>query len=257
MKVLTRNVLVGCCIILLLTCNENNTNIDNVSKPKTSVKSVSKNHASANISLFTLLPPEETGIHFVNQLQSSEDFNIMTYEYAYNGSGVAIGDINNDGLPDIYMAGNFMANKLFLNKGNLKFQDITATSGIASQGYTSGVSMADVNGDGLLDIYVCRTSTLPEAFRQNKLYINNGDLTFTERANEYKVASIAFSTQAYFLDYDHDNDLDMYLLNHRFDFKNAQHVKLERDPKTKQLRLAKPKIHPLVTDRLFRNENGK
>lgn len=207
--------------------------------------------------LFTLLQAEQTGLNFNNQLSSDKVFNIFTYEYAYNGGGVAVGDINNDGLPDVYFTGNLVADKLFINKGNMQFEDISVQAGITSEGYSSGVSMADVNGDGLLDIYVCRTSKFADQFRKNLLFINNGDLTFQERGEAYNIASIAFSSQAYFFDYDKDNDLDMYLVNHRFDLDKAQSVKLEEDPVTKKLSLIKPEIHPLVTDRLFRNDNGK
>lgn len=165
--------------------------------------------------LFQILPPEETGIYFNNEITETEKFNIIEYLYFYNGGGVAVGDINNDGLPDLYFSGNQLPNKLYLNKGNLIFEDITENAGVASIGeWKTGVTMVDINGDGLLDIYVCRLGNFKEIEGRNELYINNGDLTFTESAEEYGLAFRGFSTQAAFFDYDGDGDLDMYLLNH-------------------------------------------
>src|SRR5688572_25191664 len=136
--------------------------------------------------LFTSLPASYTGIDFQNTLNSNKDFNIYTYRNFYNGGGVAIGDINNDGLPDIFFTANMLSNKLYLNKGNFVFEDITEKAGIGKKGkWSTGVSMADVNGDGLLDIYVCNSGDVKGEFRQNELYINNGNLNFTEKAHEY------------------------------------------------------------------------
>ncbi|HYC87274.1 MAG TPA: VCBS repeat-containing protein [Chryseosolibacter sp.] len=165
--------------------------------------------------LFTALTSEETGIVFRNENREDENANILTYEYFYNGGGVAIGDINNDSLPDIYLTSNQGENRLYLNRGNLRFQDITASAGVrAASGWKTGVAMADVNADGFLDIYVCRSGNLHPLLRQNSLYINNGNLTFTDRAAEFGLNDDSFSTQASFLDYDNDGDLDMFLLNH-------------------------------------------
>ncbi len=167
-----------------------------------------------NNQLFELIPSGDSGITFENKLEYNEQLNAYTYRNFYNGAGVAIGDINNDGLEDIYLAGNLVDNKLYLNKGNLQFEDITAKAGVASAGvWSSGVSMADVNGDGLIDIYVCKSGPLEGENRYNELFINNGDLTFTERAKEFGVADIGLSNHAAFFDYDKDGDLDMYLLN--------------------------------------------
>jgi enediyne biosynthesis protein E4 len=165
--------------------------------------------------LFTLLSETETGIGFSNDLVSSDEMNILEYLYFYNGGGVAVGDINNDGLVDIYFTSNQGENKLYLNKGNFEFEDITVQSGTTGDGgWSTGVTMADVNGDGLLDIYVCQVGDYKGLEGKNKLYINNGDLTFTESGAEYGVDFSGFSTHALFFDYDNDGDLDLYLLNH-------------------------------------------
>jgi enediyne biosynthesis protein E4 len=165
--------------------------------------------------LFESIDPLKSGITFSNDLDENEDFNIIEYLYFYNGGGVAVGDINNDGLVDIYFSANQLPNRLYLNKGNLEFEDITELAGLSSPGaWKTGVSMVDINGDGLLDIYVCRLGNYKGIEGKNELYINNGDLTFTERAEEYGLDFKGFSTQAAFFDYDGDGDLDMYLLNH-------------------------------------------
>jgi enediyne biosynthesis protein E4 len=165
--------------------------------------------------LFQSIDPLKSGISFSNDLNEDEDFNIIEYLYFYNGGGVAVGDINNDGLIDIYFSANQLPNKLYLNKGNMQFEDITDQSGLASLGgWKTGVSMVDINGDGLLDIYLCRLGNYKGIDGKNELYINNGDLTFTESAQEYGLDFKGFSTHVAFFDYDGDGDLDMYLLNH-------------------------------------------
>ncbi|MCE2895222.1 MAG: VCBS repeat-containing protein [Flammeovirgaceae bacterium] len=164
-----------------------------------------------------MLPADSTGIVFSNQLSFSEKFNIYTYRNFYNGGGVGIADINNDGLVDIYFTANQLPNKLFLNKGNFKFEDITTKAGVAgTKAWSTGVSMADVNGDGFIDIYVCNSGDVKGDNKQNELFINNGDLTFTDRAKEYGVADEGFSTHAVFFDYDKDGDLDLYILNNSY-----------------------------------------
>jgi len=160
------------------------------------------------------LDPERTGIDFVNALLFNKEFNIYTYRNFYNGGGVALGDINNDGLIDVYLSSNLSANKLFLNKGDFKFEDITAKSGVAgTRAWSTGVSMADVNGDGWIDIYVCNSGDIKGDNKQNELFINNGDLTFTEKAEAFKIADRGFTTHAAFFDYDKDGDLDLFILN--------------------------------------------
>ena len=130
------------------------------------------------------VPNKETGINFANVVKESPTLNIISYEYFYNGGGVGLGDFNNDGLIDIYFSGNLQPGKLYLNKGNFKFEDITSKAGVGGKrGWKTGVSIADVNGDGLLDIYLCYSGPLDREQRTNQLFINNGDLTFTEKLN--------------------------------------------------------------------------
>ncbi|MBN3583876.1 VCBS repeat-containing protein [Algoriphagus aestuarii] len=167
-----------------------------------------------NNPLFQLLSEEDTGISFRNDLTYTEKVNPYTFRNFYNGAGVALGDINNDGLTDIFLAGNQTSNRLYLNLGNLKFKDITDQAGLNSSGYwTTGVSMADVNGDGLLDIYICKSGPPGGEKRHNELFINNHDLTFSEKSEEYGVAEKGLSQHAVFFDFDKDGDLDMYLLS--------------------------------------------
>jgi hypothetical protein len=164
--------------------------------------------------LFKLMPSDSTGINFINTIVNQKDFNIFRYRNFYNGGGVAIGDINNDGLSDIYLTANMGENKLYLNKGNFKFEDITLSAGVVgNKPWSTGVVMADVNADGLLDIYVSNAGNLEGNNHDNDLYINNGDLTFTEKAAQYNLAKSGFSTHATFFDYDKDGDLDVYILN--------------------------------------------
>lgn len=167
--------------------------------------------------LFTLMPASYTHADFNNKLdyetQLKKKFNVYTFRNFYNGGGVALGDINNDGLIDIFMTSNMGTNKLYLNKGNLKFEDISKSAGIEGKGWSTGVSFADVNGDGLVDIYVCKSGNDEGSMTHNELYINNGDLTFTEKAKEYGIdESTGNSTEGVFFDYDKDGDLDLFLL---------------------------------------------
>lgn len=199
--------------------------------------------------VFTLLSSEQTGINFNNISVENEQINILTYEYMYNGGGVAAGDINNDGLKDIYFTSNNLENKLYLNKGNFKFEDITDKAGAGCRaGWKTGVTMADVNGDGLLDIYICKSADGDPEHRRNILLINNGNLTFTDKAKEYGLDDPGYSTQASFFDYDNDGDLDMFLLNHSLvEVSNTIGI-------TPVLRNARD---PYYSDKLFKNDNGK
>lgn len=167
--------------------------------------------------LFQLLPSSQTHIDFNNSLKETKDMNVFNYRYFYNGAGVAIGDINNDGLSDIYFASNQNTNKLYLNKGNWQFEDITQKAGVAGIGkWHSGVTMSDVNGDGWLDIYVCNSGDEKGNGRANELYINQKNNTFKEEAHLYGLDDEGLTTHAAFFDYDHDGDLDCYVLNNSY-----------------------------------------
>ena len=195
--------------------------------------------------LFRQVPANVSGIDFANNLHYDRNFNIYRYRNFYNGGGVAIGDINNDSLPDIYFTGNMVKNKLYLNKGNFEFEDITLKAGVAgSKAWSTGVSMADVNGDGWLDIYVCNSGDIKGDNKENELFINQQDGTFKEMAASYGLNDRGYSTHAAFFDYDKDGDLDMYLLNNSYkaigSFNLRQDVREIRDT--------------LGGDKLFRND---
>ncbi|PSR13272.1 MAG: hypothetical protein DA408_07170 [Bacteroidetes bacterium] len=177
--------------------------------------------------LFELIPAAHSGIDFNNFIIENQTVNYFTFMQIYSGAGVAVGDINNDGLQDVYFSANFGQNKLYLNKGNLVFEDITEKSGTGlNEGYHTGVNMVDINGDGWLDIYVCRSGWYKEDFiKRNQLLINNGDLTFTESATDYGLDDPRNSVQSSFFDYDKDGDLDMFLVNTTTDFSFTQVIK--------------------------------
>ncbi|MCB0645358.1 MAG: VCBS repeat-containing protein [Saprospiraceae bacterium] len=194
-----------------------------------------KNETTQNSeSRFELMDEKTTGISFENQIHNTEEFNIFNYRNFYNGGGVGIGDINNDGLADVYFTANMGSNKLYLNKGNLTFEDITAQSGTAcEENWSTGVVMVDINGDHFLDIYVCNAGLNEDktAGQKNKLYINNQDNTFTEKAAEYQLDDDGYTTHAAFFDYDKDGDLDVYLLNNSFIPVNTLNYSNKRDLK--------------------------
>ncbi|TAH12033.1 MAG: RNA-binding protein [Runella slithyformis] len=228
--------------------------------------------------LFECLDATKTGIDFENRLTETEKDNILAYEYFYNGGGVAVADFNNDQRPDVYLTGNQVSNKLYLNKNGLTFEDVTAQAGVAgrSDGWKTGVTVADVNADGWLDIYVCYSGNVPAQQRKNQLFINNGVQgngqeslvigegavgkiensklktqnskleqvpTFTEQAEAYGLADAGYSTQALFFDYDTDGDLDLFVLNHNL-----------RDYQRKEAAYLKKEFDPNAGDRLYRNE---
>jgi hypothetical protein len=207
--------------------------------------------------LFTLLNSEETGIDFFNEVKNQKNFNIFKYRNFYNGGGVAIGDINNDGLADIYLTGNVVANKLYLNKGDLEFEDISKAAGIeGNKPWSTGVVMVDINSDGLLDIYVSNAGNMKGNNHDNDLYINNGDLTFTEKAAEYNLDKTGFSTHASFFDYDKDGDLDVYILNNSNIPVSSLGYAEQRDKRAQDWGNV-PEIFRGVGDMLLRNDNGK
>ncbi|HLT71285.1 MAG TPA: VCBS repeat-containing protein, partial [Cyclobacteriaceae bacterium] len=168
-----------------------------------------------NKTLFSDLDPNDTGIKFRNDLVETNDLNVLNYIYFYNGGGVAAGDLNNDGLADLVFTGNQTGNKIYINKGNMSFEDISRDAGIEAQdGWSTGVLLVDINNDGWNDIYVCRSGNLDPDQRKNLLYLNNRDNTFTEQAASYGLDDSGYSTHATFFDYDRDGDLDMFLINH-------------------------------------------
>jgi len=199
--------------------------------------------------LFTLLDPDKTNINFANTIAETDSFNVLTFTYIYNGGGVAIGDVNNDGLQDIFFAGNMVSSKLYLNKGDFNFEDITSTAGVNTKAWATGVTMVDINQDGLMDIYVCTVNPKLNGQSPNLLFVNKGkDATgkpiFKEEAQTYGLDDKDYSTQAAFFDYDKDGDLDMYLLTNAFDNTN-------RNTPRPRYRGGEAKS----TDRLYRN-NG-
>ena len=206
------------------------------------------NHSDSK--LFKL--KDKTGINFNNKLTATPKLNILTYLYYYNGAGVASGDFNNDGLIDLYFTGNQVLDKLYLNKGNFKFEDITEKTGLNnSDGWTTGTTLVDINNDGLLDIYICKVGDYNDIKGRNLLYINqglsqDGIPLFTENAKAYNLDIVSFSTQSAFFDYDLDGDLDLFLLNHSV-FPNRTYGKGEQ----------RNQVDSLSGDMLFRNENGK
>ncbi|MBC7946820.1 MAG: VCBS repeat-containing protein, partial [Chitinophagaceae bacterium] len=204
-------------------------------------------HAQTQPTVFTSLNPQQTGIDFNNEIKESDALNILAYEYFYNGGGVAIGDLNNDGLQDIFFTANLKSNRLYLNKGGLQFTDVTRSAKVGGRkDWKTGVTMVDVNGDDWLDIYVCYSGKGSGRSRRNELFINNKNGSFTEKAVEYGLADEGCSTQAIFFDYDRDGDLDCYVLNHNIRaYKNVelQHLKTDYDS--------------LAADRLYRNDKGK
>src|SRR4051812_49048893 len=213
-------VYVACCSLLFASC-----------------------HRSQKV--FTEIPSSKTNVVFANSLEQKKLFSILYYLYYYNGGGVATGDINNDGLPDIYFTANSKGkNKLYLNKGNFEFEDITGKAGVAgTSDWCSGVTMADVNGDGYLDIYVSAVNIPGKLKSRNELFINNKNGTFTERAKEYGLDFSGFTSQTAFFDYDHDGDLDCYILN-------QSHRPNDNIVDTSNRR----KFDPYSGDRLYRND---
>lgn len=197
--------------------------------------------------LLRSIPPDSSNVLFANHITEDPEHSIISYIYYYNGAGVAVGDVNNDGLPDLYFVGNSTPNKLYLNKGNFLFEDITGSAGVGGKAsWQTGVTMVDINGDGWLDIYVSAVSGLLDFTGHNELYINNQDGTFTEASGEYGLDIESYATQAYFFDYDKDEDLDVYIVNHAIHTTYSYGAAESRNER-----------QPLVGDVLLRNNKGK
>lgn len=209
----------------------------------------SKNGSYVNKdALFQLQSSSQTGVDFVNKVTDTKDFNILTYHNFYNGGGVAIGDVNNDGKPDIFFTSNQEQNKLFINKGNWKFEDATSTSLIMSNHkWHTGVAMVDINNDGWLDIYICNSGNVPGDDRSNELWVNQHNGTFKEEAHQYNLDDKGPSTQASFFDYDHDGDLDCFVMNNDVQSLNSFGY-------NSRLRGIRDTING---DHLYQNNNGK
>ena len=215
---------------------------------------ISCNHPSEK-TLFTLI--ENSNINFENKLTETEGFNVFKYRNFYNGGGVAVGDLNNDGLPDVFFTANQGSNKLYLNKGNFLFEDISAKAGFGEKKeWSTGVVLVDINDDGWLDIYVCNAGNmLAPALRKNQLFINNHNLTFTESAKQYGLDNDGYSTQASFFDYDLDGDLDCFLVNNSPIPANSLNYANMRDLPEAQWPVAD--FLKGGGDHLYRNDNGK
>ena len=215
-------------------------------------------HSSSSVEepLFALLPAEKTHVDFNNELEESLNMNVLMYEYYYNGGGVAVGDVNGDGLQDLYFSGNAVNNRLYLNKGNMQFEDVTDQAGVAGRPgpWKTGVCMVDINGDGKLDIYACHSGMLPSIKRTNELFINEGNDAkgipqFSEEAGEYGLADTGYSTQSFFFDYDRDGDLDMLLLHH-----NPRNLAV-LNPNATALLFKQPDA--AIGLKLYRNDNNR
>ncbi len=231
-------------LLCIMSCNNDGTDNKGTADTK-----------SQQVPLFALLPSSSTGVNFRNDLEedvSDETKNVLSFDYYFNGAGVAIGDINNDDLPDIFFSGNEVNNRLYLNKGNMQFEDISEKAGInVGKKWSNGVTMADVNGDGQLDIYTTQGGSkhTPWSDKKNLLFINNGDLTFTESAKEYGLDDDNIGTQSAFFDYDKDGDLDCFILN------ESKYTLVVHDQIFKDLKI-KGNLER-ASSQLYRNDNGK
>lgn len=233
-------------LILLWACESD--------KPKEKTLKFEKNIPENPV--FELLKPSSTGIDFINKITNKEDFNIFRYRNFYNGGGVGIGDINNDGLVDVYLTSNQGSNKLYLNKGNFQFEDISEKAKVGgSKSWSTGVTFVDINQDGLLDIYVCNAGNIKDSDQKNELFINQGDLTFKEEAKKYNLDENGFTTHVAFFDYDNDGDLDVYILNNSFIPVSSLSYNNKRELRAKDWNL--PEEVKGGGDKLLENQNGK
>lgn len=213
---------------------------------------------------FTLLDSAQTGVTFSNIIPENYDYNIFLYEYMYNGGGVSIGDVNGDSLPDLYFSSFHRPNRLFINLGNLKFMDVTQESGVAAEtGSKTGIAFADINGDGRLDIYACRTSKSDDGLKNDFLFINKGNREangvqiplFQDEAKQLGIEDNSNTNHASFFDYDRDGDLDLFLLNHKLGFEIANQMRLQQNEDGTRVRITSPDT-PNESILLYQNDNG-
>ncbi|MCF7569534.1 VCBS repeat-containing protein [Sabulilitoribacter arenilitoris] len=234
-----KNILFTILSLILVNCNQN--------KSYKTLKTIEKK-TSNSTTLFSLIANDKTNFTFKNNVEETPDLNFLNFGNIYNGGGVATADFNNDGLVDVFFVANQNSNKLYLNEGGFKFKDITETSGLKDAiGWSTGVSVVDINNDGWLDIYICKSGSNQTTFsKENKLFINQKNNTFIDKAKGWKINDPGFSTQSYFFDFDKDGDLDLYLVNHRPDFENTGrlNMRIERD------------YSRLSSDILYRNDGS-
>ncbi|RMG81202.1 MAG: hypothetical protein D6714_13355, partial [Bacteroidetes bacterium] len=204
---------------------------------------------------FELIPDTHSGVIFSNNITENHRINIVSNSYMYNGGGVAVLDVNNDGLQDLYFTSTQESNRLYLNRGNFQFKDITQTAGVAAiGGFKTGVTVVDINADGLPDLYVCRSGLHANDERRNLLFVNNGDMTFTEKGKAYGLDDMSASNHANFFDYDKDGDLDVYVINHPISFGEVNKISVSQTADGKYVRNTAPRDE-FESDKLFRN-NG-
>ncbi len=218
---------------------------------------VENNNTVQEEALFERIPAEYSGVDFVQTITEEYRYNFSVDANIFNGGGVAILDVNNDGLQDLFFTSRLQPCKLYLNNDDFKFEDISESSGIADFiGIKTGVTVVDINADGWQDVYVCRTFLSPIPERKNLLFVNNKDNTFTESAAEYGLDDISPTQHAHFFDYDLDGDLDCYVLNHPVDYKQINNIDFQP---TKEMPYAgmRPPLDVYESDKLYKNENGK
>ena len=232
-----RNFFILILLLIIASCKNDTSKRDIITNSET----------TSNEVLFTKIPSEKSHISFKNSINQTKDFNFMNYMYIYTGAGVAVGDIDHDGLQDIYFVSNFGPNKLYKNKGDLSFEDITVSSKTEDYlGFSTGVTMLDINNDGWLDIYISKAGSLDDDNnRRNLLFVNQKDGTFLEEAKKWGIDDPGHTTQAYSLDYDKDGDLDLYVVNHRYDFNNNGTINSA----------IQKNIEEITSDQLYRNDN--
>ena len=246
----------SCFFISVISCRDKT--------PQSSPQNEARESINTNVK-FTLMPPEQTGVNFTNRFKEDYTYNILLYEYMYNGGGVATGDVNGDSLPDIYFSATFGPNILYLNLGDFRFMNVTIPAGVAAPvGFKTGVAMGDINNDGRLDIYSCRTSKSDNGQKTDHVFINMGNKiengiaipVFEDQAEKLGLNDNSNTNHVCFFDYDRDGDLDIFLLNHKTDFKESSKLRLQPDATGKIVRMTTP-VTPFESNKLYRNDGAK